>query len=94
MISKDLEDSFQSFLKVIVEMQDKSYHKDPIKHKKRILSGMHEARKSITAKKAKILIIAPDLEKCPQPGTVIYFIHEKQLNILKFQVDSTQNYQN
>jgi selenocysteine insertion sequence-binding protein 2 len=68
MLSKDFDFCVQAFLKIVVDLQDKSFHRDPIKHKKRIVYGLHEARKSITMKKSRILIIAPDLEKCPEPG--------------------------
>ncbi|CAB3379428.1 Hypothetical predicted protein [Cloeon dipterum] len=68
MLGKDLEDSVETLLKALAQMQDKSYQKDPQKYKKRILSGLHETKKAINMRKAKLVIIAPDLEKCPQPG--------------------------
>ncbi|XP_059486006.1 selenocysteine insertion sequence-binding protein 2 [Neocloeon triangulifer] len=88
LLGKELDECVEKLLKALVNMQDRSYQKDPNKYKKRIISGLHEAKKTLVGKKAKFVVIAPDLEKCPQPGG----LDEKILEIIRLARESQTPY--
>uniref|UniRef100_A0A1B6DB33 Ribosomal protein eL8/eL30/eS12/Gadd45 domain-containing protein n=1 Tax=Clastoptera arizonana TaxID=38151 RepID=A0A1B6DB33_9HEMI len=66
-ITPALVESVCGMLSSIVKFQDRQYNHDPIKAhaKRRYVTGLREAEKFLKLGKAKILILAPDLEKVP-----------------------------
>lgn len=68
--SKELHRHVMSLLSELYRFQDRLYHTDPIKFKtkRRFVSGLKEAFSYLNLNKVQLLIIAPDIEKNPEPG--------------------------
>lgn len=56
----------------LVQLQDRAFASDPItaRARKRHVSGIKEVKKSLVIKKAKMIVIAPNLEKLLMEGKV------------------------
>ncbi|KAF5295324.1 hypothetical protein FQA39_LY13189 [Lamprigera yunnana] len=63
-VIEDVNNSVSIFISRVVELQEKLFKRDHIKgtHKRRYVVGLHEAQKYLKLKKAKIIIIAYDIE--------------------------------
>ncbi|KAF4519477.1 hypothetical protein B566_EDAN010086 [Ephemera danica] len=70
MLSPTLDEAARTLLRALVALQDKAHARDPDKARmrRRMLTGLHEAKKALILKKVTLLIVAPDLERCPHPG--------------------------
>ena len=69
-LTPSLDAAVKELIKEIVYLQDRMFARDPIKAraKKRHVIGLREAKKYLSLKKVKMLIIAPDLEKSESKG--------------------------
>lgn len=71
--SKELHKLVNNLLCELFRFQDRLYHTDPIKFKtkRRFVSGLKEALSYLTLNKVQLLIIAPDIERNPEPGKLL-----------------------
>lgn len=63
----------EALLKDVFRFQDRAYNKNEIKARaqKRFVVGFRETLRQIEIGKLKLIFIAPDLEQCPEPGTLL-----------------------
>ena len=74
MLTDDIEIVCVDLLHDLVRFQDRAHQKDPIKAKmkKRLVFGLRETTRQVERGRVKAVVIAPNLEKCNEPGLSVF----------------------